>query len=938
MHKVIKHYGTPRHSGRYPWGSGEDPQRSVSFLQRASELKKQGLSEVEIARGLGVVDAKGNPSTSKLRAKKSIMKSEQRAADAAEALRLKTKGYSNVEGARRMGINESSYRSLLNPVLQERSDITRTTADILKESVDKKGYIDVGLGVENHIGVSRTRLKTSIAMLEEEGYRVHKFDIEQLGTGKKTNMMVLTKEDVTYGEMLKNKDKIRMITDYSEDGGRSFLGLEPIRSVDSKRVAIRYAEDGGTNKDGVIELRRGVDDISLGNARYAQVRIAIDKTHYLKGMAMYSDDLPEGVDVMFNTNKKTNINKLAAMKVMSPDMNDPKAKDIQTLKISKEEKDNLLKKGVTDGSIKPDPDNPFGATVRQRHYIDSKGGTQLSTLNIVNEEGEWRDKWSKNLSSQMLSKQNPSLAKKQLGLTYDTKKEEYDEIISLTNPVVKKKLLDDFADGCDSSAVHLKAAALPRSSWHVILPIPSMKETEVYAPYYRDGERVVLIRYPHGGTFEIPELIVNNRHKVAKQTLADAKDAIGIHPKVAEKLSGADFDGDAVLVIPNSNKNVKTSSSLKSLSNFDPKESYPAYEGMPKISPRTKQMKMGDVSNLITDMTIRGADTDEIARAVKHSMVVIDSEKHHLDYKKSYVDNGIAGLKKRYQGSATSGASTLISRAASEKRVNVRKERIDPTTGKKMYEYTGETYERVKYRDPVTGKLKETSSGNARKKGYETISSRAIKKTISSTKMYETDNAFTLSSGTPMETIYAAHANKLKELANLARKDSVNTLPMKYSPSAKKVYESEVSSLKASLNLAIKNKPLERQAQLLANTVVSTKREANPDMDAADIKKVKGQALMEARTRTGAKKQQIEITDKQWEAIQAGAVSTNTLTQILNNTDVDKIKQLATPRTTKTMTTVKVNKAKNMLALGYTQAEVADQLGVSTSTLAKAVT
>jgi len=930
MYKILKHTGTPRHSGRYPWGSGKDPQRSRSFLQRASELKKQGLSEVEIAKGLGIVDSQGKPSTSKLRARKSIVKAEQRQADVAEVLKYVDKGYSNVEIGKRMGINESSVRSLRNAALQERSDITRVTANMLKDSVDKKQYIDVGLGVENHIGVSRTKLKTAIAILEEEGYRTHKFDIEQVGTGKKTNMMVLTKADVTYGEILKNKDKIRMITDYSEDGGRSFLGLEPVRSVDSKRVKIRYAEDGGTDKDGVIELRRGVDDISLGNAKYAQVRIGVDGTHYLKGMAMYNDNLPPGVDIRFNTNK---------------------GKDVPKDKVMKEMKD--------------DPDNPFGATVRQKHYITkeglkTKGSSEMlrlkqngktyseiakvmgvteetvkkcitiKALNIVNEEGEWRDKWSKNLSSQMLSKQNWNLAKKQLGLTYDSKKEEFDEITSLTNPAVKKKLLDDFADGCDSSAVHLKAAALPRSSWHVILPIPSMKDTEVYAPNYRDGERVVLIRYPHGGIFEIPELTVNNRHADAKKNLGDAKDAIGIHPKVAEKLSGADFDGDAVLVIPNSNRGVKTSGSLKSLVGFDPKEAYAPYNGMITIDggvynektrkaeygnkrPRTatKQLKMGDVSNLITDMTIRGAGDDKIARAVKHSMVVIDSEKHYLDYKRSYIENGIAALKKEYQGGATRGASTLISKAASEKRVGIRKEKIDPLTGKKTYEYTNETYTNK------DGKI--------------------IKKTFKSTKMAEEEDAYALSSGTLMETVYAAHANKLKALGNTARKESINTPYIPYSPSAKKTYEPEVASLKAQLNIALKNKPLERQAQLLANTVVSAKREANPGMNAADIKKIKGQALVEARTRTGAKKQRIDISEKEWEAIQAGAISTNTLNQILNNTDADKIKQLATPRTTKTMTTSKINRAKSMLASGYTQSQIADALGISTSTLSSAL-
>lgn len=869
MNESMKHYGTPRHSGRYPWGSGDTPyQRNKSFLSYIDQLKSQGLSEVEIAKGLGMT-------TSQLRAKKSIVKAEQRKADVAEAIRLKNKGYSNVEIGNRMGINESSVRSLLNPSLQERSEITTATANMLKDSVAEKGFIDIGAGVENHLGISRTKLKTSIAMLEEEGYTVHYIPVEQLGTGKNTTVMVLSAPGTSYSDVYKNKDKIKMINNYTEDGGRSYLGLEPIQSVDGKRVMIRYNEDGGSAKDGVIELRRGVDDISLGNAKYAQVRIGVDDAYYMKGMAMYTDDIPDGVDIIYNTNKPRGT---SSEKVYKP--------------------------------MKDDPDNPFGATVRQKHYIDANGNEKLSALNIVNEEGDW-GKWSKTLSSQMLSKQHPSLAKQQLDLAFNIKKEEYEEIMSLTNPVVKKKLLDSFADDCDSSAGHLKAAALPRQGAHVILPFPDMKENEIYAPNYRDGEQVVLVRYPHGGTFEIPQLTVNNKFKGAQESIKNARDAVGINHKVAERLSGADFDGDTVLVIPNPKGVIKTSSPLKGLENFDPKQSYPAYEGMPKISSKTKQMKMGDVSNLITDMTIKGADVNEIARAVRHSMVVIDAEKHNLNYKQSYIDNGIAELKKKYQGGKNSGASTLISRASSEVRVNTRKEKSpNPETGERVYEYTNETY---------------------------TVNGKQHYRKIKSTAMQEVNDAYKLSSGTPMESVYANYANKLKALANESRKESANVKYIPYSPSAKVAYEKEVASLKAKLNIAEKNKPYERQAQILANTVVKAKKDSNPDLDAADIKKLKGQALTEARIRTGAKKQRIEITEREWEAIQSGAVSTNTLTQILNNTDLDRVKRLATPRTTSSLTPTKINKAKSMLAAGYTQAEVADALGVSTTTLANSI-
>ncbi len=893
----ILHYGTPRHSGRYPWGSGKDPyQRNANFLSYVSDMRKKGLTDAEIAKGIGM-------NSKQLRAKYSIAKDEKRMADVSMAIRLKEKGYSNVAIGKRMGINESSVRSLLDPAIQKRSEATMATANILKKNVDKKGFIDVGVGVEHYIsvgdsisGVSRTKLDTSIAMLQEKGYVVHTVKTEQLGTGKYTTIKVLCPPGTTWAEVQNNQDKIKSLTGWTDDGGYSWELPKPPVSLDSKRVMVRYKEDGGAEKDGVIELRRGVEDISLGESRYAQVRIAVDGTHYLKGMAVYSDDMPKGIDVIFNTNKDKSHSKLETMKEL---------------------------KKTKDGNV--DPEDPFGATIkRQRFYVDKNGKNKQSAINIVNEEGDWEN-WKKTLSSQMLSKQSEQLAKKQLALRYDSIKAEYDEISSLTNPVVRKKLLESFADSCDSSAVHLEAAALPRQASHVILPIKSLKDNEIYAPRYNDGERVVLIRYPHGGKFEIPELVVNNKNPEAKKVITNkAKDAVGINHKVAERLSGADFDGDTVLVIPNNKKgpySVATKSALKQLEGFDPKTAYPGYKGMKVMDSVTKGREMGKVSNLITDMTLHGATDAELARAVKHSMVVIDAEKHKLNYKQSYIDNDIAQLKKKYQGGANKGASTLISRASAEVHPLSRRETVDPKTGKKVYIY--------KDNDTYTNKEGKV----------------VRRKAPVSTQMAETDDAFTLVSGgsrsktTPMEVVYAEHANKLKALANQARKEAINTKAPKASPSAKETYKEEVSSLKSKLNRALKNAPLERQAQIIANATFKAKKQSNPMMDKDDIKKEKNKALERARVRVGASKKDvmIEITDREWEAIQAGAVSKTTLTKILNNTDETRIKELATPRQTKSMSLSKISRAKAMLNAGCTQAEVAGVLGVSVSTLSKYV-
>lgn len=901
----LKHYGTPRHSGRYPWGSGDNSyQRNSSFLGNVDKLRKQGLKETEIAKGMGM-------NTSDLRKRIALAGTEKRAYETAEAHRLLDKGYSKSAIARRMGKNESSVRLLLNPALSERNDATALNAKILKSIVDEKGFVDVGAGEEQHMAISGTKLNNALAILQREGYPIHQIPVEQLGTGKDTNLKVLCKPGTTWGEAAKNKYNIKMVTDvYSEDG-EHLRPIEPPKSISSKRVMVRYAEDGGKDRDGLIELRRGVDDISLGKAKYAQVRIAVDDTHFIKGMGVHSDNVPDGYDIVFNTNK---------------------SKDVPMM-------------GNKDSSVfkpmKNDPDNPFGATIRpdsklvraQRHYKDADGNEQQSVLNIVSEEGNWNT-WTKSLASQMLSKQNPSLAKRQLDLSHEIAKEEFDEIMSLTNPTVRASLLDKFAGQCDSDATHLQAAALPRQSSKIILPFPNMREDEIYAPNYKDGEHVALIRYPHGGTFEIPTLTVNNKSKDARSTIENAIDAVGIHPKVAERLSGADFDGDTVVVIPIDNVKIKTSSPLKGLENFDPHTQYKRYEGMHRMTPHEKGVEMGKISNLITDMTIKGAVPEEICRAVRHSMVVIDAEKHNLNYKQSAIDNNIAELKLKYQGREDAGAATLLSRSTSETRVDQRKEKAvskmtaqelaDYKEGKVIYETTGKTYSK------------------GRKLKNDEVRYKEVKSQQKSPRMMETDDAFSLVSGTPsnttrIESIYANYANGMKALANAARKEARIERDVPYSPSARETYAKQYASLNGQLNLALKNAPLERQAQLIANKAVATKKYNNPDMDQDHLKRLKGQELDAARAKVGAKKTSIHIKDDEWEAINAGAVHKTFLKKILANADTTRVRELATPRSDHGLPPGRVALAKSKLANGYSQAEVAEDLGVSVSTLIKAI-
>jgi len=879
--EILMHYGILRRSGRYPWGSGKNPyQRSGDFLSRVNELKKSGMSEKEIAESMGLT-------TTQLRTQVGLAKDERRALEVATAKSLREKGYSLNQIVEKMGYkNDSSIRSLLNEEAEARMNQARKTAEFLKKQVDEKGMIDVGVGVERELGISKEKMKQALYILEMEGYEVYGGGVPQAtNAGKQTNIQVLCPPGTEHKEIY-NFDKINSITDYvSHDGGETFDTFVYPKSMDSSRLKIRYAEEGGIEKDGLVEIRRGVEDLSLGESHYAQVRILVDDKKYIKGMAVYSDDMPDGVDVIFNTNKSKDIPKIDVLK-----------------------------------NISNDPDNPFGSLIKaggQSYYIDKDGKRQLSLINKRAEEGDWSE-WKDGLPSQFLSKQSITLIKKQLNLAAADKQAEFDELCSLTNPTVKKALLKSFADDCDAAAVHLQAAALPRQKYHVILPITSMKDNEVYAPNYENGEQVALIRYPHGGTFEIPILTVNNKHAEARRILGNTPaDAIGINSKVAARLSGADFDGDTVMVIPTGGKiKITSTPPLKGLEGFDPKMEYSERPGMKYM--KNTQTEMGKISNLITDMTLKGATQDEIARAVRHSMVVIDAEKHKLDYKKSEIDNGIASLKKKYQGTYDDegryheGASTLISRAKSEVSVLKRKGSpiIDKETGKQTYK---EVYE--EYTDPKTGKTRV--------------------RTQKSTRMAETDDAYTLSSGTPQEEAYAEYANKMKSLANQTRKEMVNTGKIEYSSSAKKIYQEEVDHLMSQLNVALKNAPRERQAQVMANAAVNAKKQDNPDIKPGEIKKLSQQELTRARNIVGAKRVPITISNREWEAIQAGAISENKLTQILNHVDIDDLRQRATPRTTTSLSTAKINKISSMNTSGYSTADIAKAVGVSPATVSK---
>lgn len=975
--EFLMHYGMPRRSGRYPWGSGKDPyQHATDFLSRIEELKKSGWKETpeNIMEEFGLT-------TTDYRREKSICKDERRIYDVNTAKRLRDKeGLSTSEIGRKMGVNESTVRGWFDSESESRMMQSRKTADFLKEQIKEKKMVDVGAEVERELGVSRQKLDTALYMLEREGYHVYSGRVPQpTNKNQMTTLKVLAAPDAEHKEIFQFEN-IKTINDYiSRDGGDTYQKKFTYpESMDSKRLMIRYKEDGGIEKDGIIELRRGVPDLSLGESRYSQVRILVDGTHYMKGMAVYSDNMPDGVDVVFNTNK---------------------TKDMPMTKVLKE--------------IKKDPDNPFGSAIKdadqggQYWYDDPKTGKKkLGLINKRADQGDWSE-WADTLPSQFLSKQSQQLAKKQLDLAKADKMAEFDEYKSLTNPTIKKHFLEKFASSCDAAAVDLKAAALPGQKYHVIIPINTLKDDEIYAPQYKDGTKLALVRYPHGGIFEIPVVTVNNKNKLATDIIGPtSRDAVGITAKVAERLSGADFDGDTVMCIPTDDRRGKVKISrkleLKGLKGFDNKLEYGTEE---KVEPdgsigyyrngrKVKIMKntnteMGIISNLITDMTLFGANDDELAAAVRHSMVVIDAEKHKLDYQQSYIDNNIAALKKTYQAKydkngnliGAGGASTIVSRAKGEERVDKRRGEphinqkgkswydpkkpegaliytkardedlyyVDGTYDKKARTKTLKTadgktitydmskksdrdkYDPVMVKDPKTGEVYYTNRAGD-------ITYRTKKRTINSTRMAETDDAMTLVSNRrhPMELLYADYANSMKALANEARKEILKTGNLESNPSAKKIYKEEISSLESKLNEALKNTVRERTATRLATAEIKSKLEADPDMKPGDVKKISQRSLTKYRQEVGSvsrRDRAIEITDREWEAIQAGAISENKLKKILSNSDVDSLRERAMPRAKNTLSTAQINRIKRLSDSNFTLSQIAEKMNLSPSTV-----
>ena len=1013
MHEGVAHDENPpgRGSGRYPFGSGNRPhQHSWDLKDRYYKLKALGMSEKDIAAAMGYTKKEWDKEKqewvegghiAKLRAEKEIAIANVNADKYEEVMWYynhidpKTgKPYKRAEIARIMGINESSVRSIENTKSAVEDNQLFRAAEQLKSISEEKGFLDISKGAELTLGVSPDRMNSVVEVLKNEGYSVQNINIPQASNPNRYTTMTVLCPPGMEGQAFKHRFDIKSVEDISGiDNVATQKGWQEPVPVKLDRVKILYDENGGSAKDGMIEIRAKLDakgnpipaceDLSLGNARYGQVRIAVDcgkdGIRYIKGMAVYNPDLPEGKDILVNSNKSI---------------------------------DDGVKKALKDYDA--GSPNPFGATVVQtyikdkdgKEVIDPKTGKpKLSSIQFVGSptddnhdmhvEGSWGD-WSRNLPAQFLAKQSLPLVKQQLKLKTLDYESQYKDILSMDNVTVKKKLLIDYADACDGAAVDLKAAPLPGQGVHVIMQSNTLKDNEIFAPNFPNGTMVALVRFPHTGPFEIPVATVNNNDKESiRQIGKNAKDAICITNAAANKLSGADFDGDTCIVIPMTRKNkeggfdkivnIKSMDALPGLKDFNPTAEYgeKRYSNTKyhKMTAKEKGIEMGVVSNMITDMYAKGCeDFDHLERAVKYSMVVIDAEKHKLNYRQAYKDYGIEELKDIYQHNSdgSHGASSLLSRSKSTKEVPIRSERylIDPETGEKNYLTPNKTTKaervRVKVEAPaeyrwiddngrahkskylkdengndiyatVGGKIKQDKTGNyyydrgtgkdAKDIYVNTGNTKPIMQKIPKMEYYKDARQLLSDNPNEIEKTYADYANHMKAMANQARKEYKRLQieeKQKIDPVARKRYSAEVASLEAKLTEADKNRPRERMAQLLTNSRVNAALADDPEKydSAEEKKKLRGQVLKQARIDCGAQKQRVTFTDAEWEAIQKHAIGETKLMKLLDNADSEEYTARALPRESR------INDSKKALvqayySAGYSYEQIAAMTGVS---------
>ena len=307
----LKHYGVGHldggRSGRYPWGSGENPYQSDkgSFIGLVSDLKDKKMSDKEIAEALNMTELEYKSrwaiamnsyyrsqgwsekkradhfglTINQLRQSVAIGEAEERLYNIGLVTKLKNTGMSVAAISRETGIPDSTVRDLLAPGAEEKANKINKISDALKQELELHDYIQVGSGVEAYLGTTKTGLNNALYNLQQQGYVVTSVQVQQQNAkGNKTTVKVLAPPGTTYGQVKENIGNVALPFEVHIDRDTDdVVKIQYPKSLDSSRIAIRYGDEAdkngvtGSDKDGVIEIRRGVADLSLGESHYALI-------------------------------------------------------------------------------------------------------------------------------------------------------------------------------------------------------------------------------------------------------------------------------------------------------------------------------------------------------------------------------------------------------------------------------------------------------------------------------------------------------------------------------------------------------------------------------------------------------------------------------------------------------------------------------------------
>ncbi|MBQ0118028.1 MAG: hypothetical protein KBS98_09000, partial [Flavobacterium sp.] len=213
---VLAHEGVGHleggNSGRFPWGSGENPYQHQphALVTFDEKMKKAGLTERQIIdawNGEHVDDKSLQFTTTEYRTALSVYKSRYK-----QQLQKSAKYLHDVEHrgpteiARMLGLpNESSARSLLEEQHQANVNKADATAEILKKRLEETGgYLMVGKGVEHELGITKNKLDNALFILEQDGYPHYDRRIDQV-TNKsgKTTIRLLCPPGTEYKDLYK---------------------------------------------------------------------------------------------------------------------------------------------------------------------------------------------------------------------------------------------------------------------------------------------------------------------------------------------------------------------------------------------------------------------------------------------------------------------------------------------------------------------------------------------------------------------------------------------------------------------------------------------------------------------------------------------------------------------------------------------------------------